>query len=167
MLHPGRPPVPLGGLPPGSVVQIRVAADGVRAALIVNGPHGNQLFLYALNYNAGAHGGIMSAALGSQVHIGTDVTDPTQAVWYDANNLLVLSQSATGALLHEVPVNGGSSTALIVSSSAQSISSAGPDNPVAAGLRQNGLALASGLNSSWTTRKTIGQSPSYAAPGSG
>ena len=108
----------------------------------------------------------MSAALGDKVAIGADVSDPTQAVWYNANDLLVLSQSTTGALLHEIPVNGGSSTALIVSSSAQSISSAGPNNPVAAGLRQNGLALASGLNSSWTTRKNIGQSPGYAADAS-
>lgn len=166
MLHPGRAPVPLGGLPSGSVVQMRVAADGVRVALIVNGSHGNQLFLYALNYNAGARGTIMSAALGDKVAIGADVPDPTQAVWYNANDLLVLSQSTTGALLHEIPVNGGSSTALIVSSSAQSISSAGPNNPVAAGLRQNGLALASGLNSSWITRKNIGQSPGYAADAS-
>ena len=165
MLHPGRAPVPLGGLPPGSVVQMQVAADGVRAALIVNGPYGNRLYLYALNYNAGAHGSIMSAALGIKVAIGTDVPDPTQAVWYDANDLLVLSQSATGALLHEVPVNGGSPTALIVPSSAQTISAAGPSNPLAAGLGQKGLALANGLLSSWSTRKNFGQSPTYAAPG--
>jgi Lipoprotein LpqB beta-propeller domain/Sporulation and spore germination len=168
MLHPGRTPVPLGGLPRGDVVvQMRVAADGVRAALIVNGPHGNRLVLYGLNYNAGPHGGIISAALGNPVDIGADMPDPTQAVWYDANDLLVLTQSAGSTLLHEVPVNGGSSTALIPPSGAQSISSVGPSDPLVAGLTQNGLALAKGLNSSWTARKNIGQSPTYATPAPG
>jgi hypothetical protein len=165
LLRSGRTPVSLAGLPSGSVVQLRVAADGVRAALIVNGgAQGNRLYLYALNYNAGPHGAIMSAALGAQVvAIGADVPDLTQAVWYDANDLLVLSQSATNPL-HEVPVNGGSSTALIPPGDAQSISSLGPNNPLAAGLTSNGLALADGLNSSWTTRQSIGGSPTYAAP---
>jgi Lipoprotein LpqB beta-propeller domain/Sporulation and spore germination len=168
LLHPGRAPVSLGGLPSGSVVQMRVAPDGVRAALIVNGSHGNQLFLYGLNFNAGPHGVIMSAALGASVVIGADVSGPTQAVWYDTNDLLVLSPSTTGTLLHEVPVNGGSSTALIPPpSGVQSISSLGPNNPLAAGLSRNGLALANGLLTSWTTRKNIGQSPTYAAPASG
>jgi hypothetical protein len=160
MLRPGASPVPLGlGLPAGSVVsQLRVAPDGVRVAMIVHSPawNGPHLLLAAIQR---VPGGVV--ALGPTVPTGDDVSNPTQLTWYDADNLIVLSRSPTGPQLHEVPVNGGSSTALITAPGTQSISAAGPANPLVAGLAGGQLALASSLNGTWVTQLGAGPSPTY------
>ena len=44
-----------------------------------------------------------SISFSSAVTIGTGLTDPVALSWYDADHLMVLSQSQ----LYEVPVNGG------------------------------------------------------------
>ena len=54
---------------------------------------------------------------------------PTQLTWYDADHLIVLSRSQTVPQLWEVPVNGGSSTALLPDPGTQSITAAGPAQP--------------------------------------
>lgn len=165
MLHPNRPSVPLGGLPNGTIVQMQVAPDGVRAALVVNGPNGNQLMMCALDYaSAGPGNGVTGAALGPPVVIGADVSDPDQLTWYDPNDLVVLAQLPSDPVLREVPVNGDSSTGLNPAPGIQSVTSAGPSNPLAAGLTQGGLALSQTLNGSPDIRKNAGQSPTYPAP---
>ncbi len=160
-LHPGARPVPLGlFLPTGSVVsQLRVAADGVRVAMIVHGPHwpgGPHLLLAAIGHAPG--GGV---ALGATVATGDDVSRPTQLTWYDADNLIVLSRPPAGPLLYEVHVNGDSSTPLITAPQTQTISAAGPGNPLAAGLAGGQLTLTSSLNGTWVTRKGAGLSSTY------
>lgn len=143
----------------GSVVsQLRVAPDGVRAAMIVHGPgqHGNHLLLAAIGQTPGG-----APALGPTVSIGTDVRHPTQLTWYDADHLIVLSRSQAAPLLWEVPVNGGVSTALVTDSGTQSITSAGPANPLAAGLANGQLALESNLNGTWVPQRGIAGSPIY------
>jgi hypothetical protein len=155
-----RAPVRLGlGLPAGSVVsQLRVAPDGVRVAMIVHGRgwHGNHLLLAAIGQTPGG-----APALGPTVSIGTDVRDPTQLTWYDADHLIVLSRSQTAPQLWEVPVNGGLSTALVTDTGTRSITSAGPANPMAAGLAHGQLALESNLNGTWVPQRGIAGSPIY------
>jgi hypothetical protein len=146
-------------LPTGSVVsQLRVAPDGVRAAMIVHGPdhHGNHLLLAAIGHTPG-----FAPELGPSVSIGTDVRHPTQLTWYDADHLIVLSRSQAAPQLWEVPVNGGVSTALVTDSGTQSITSAGPANPMAAGLAHGQLALESNLNGTWVPQRGIAGSPVY------
>jgi Lipoprotein LpqB beta-propeller domain/Sporulation and spore germination len=166
LLHPGHNPIPVGGLPTDSIiVQLQVAPDGVRAALVTNGPNGNQLQICAVDYSSSAPDtGINGVALGADVVIGTDVPDPTQLTWYDPNDIIVLSQPAGGTELHEVPVNSDTSTPLIPDSGIQSVTSAGPANPLAIGLAHGGLALTQTLNSTPKIYKSIGQSPTYPAP---
>jgi hypothetical protein len=101
--------------------------------------------------------------MGQTVSIGTDVPDPTQAAWYDPGDLIVLSSPPSGQLLQEVPVNGGSTTPLITPLGTGSISSAGPLNPLVAGLPGSRLALTNSINGTWTTKKNVGQYPTYAA----
>ena len=156
-----RKPVQLGlGLrPPGSVVsQLRVAPDGVRVAMLVHAPgsHGNHLLLAAIGRAPGG-----APALGVPVSIGTDVRHPAQLTWYDADHLIVLSRSQMVPQLWEVPVNGGSSTALLPEPGTQSIAAAGPANPMAAGLAHGQLALESNLNGTWTTHPGTAGSPVY------
>ena len=148
-----RKPVQLGlGLrPSGSVVsQLRVAPDGVRVAMLVHAPgsNGNHLLLAAIGQAPGG-----APALGVPVSIGTDVRHPAQLTWYDADHLIVLSRSQMVPQLWEVPVNGGSSTALLPEPGTRSIAAAGPANPMAAGLAHGQLALESNLNGTWTTHR--------------
>ncbi len=160
MLPPRGRPAPLGlGLPAGSVVsQLRVAPDGVRIAMIVHGPQwtGPQLLLAAIG--PVPRGGV---ALGSTVPIGAEISHPTQLTWYDADNLIVLSRSPTGPQLWEVPVNGGSPTALNAEPGTRSITAAGPANPMAAALPGDQLALTTSLNGTWAPQKRLVRSPVY------
>ena len=154
----GQQPAPGLGLQTGAVVsQLRVAPDGVRVAMIVHNPgeHGSHLLLAAINRSRGG-----SPYLGTLVSIGTDVPHPTQLSWYDADNLIVLSGPPTRPQLYEVPVNGSSSTALHTYQGTQSITAAGPNVPMAAGLPHGQLALGSNLNGAWTPKGAAG-SPVY------
>lgn len=159
MLRPGGPAVPLAGLPAGSTVsQLRVAPDGVRVAMIVRGPgrSGPHLLLAAIQHVPGG-----DVLLGPTVIIGDDVPHPARLTWYDADNLIVLSRSQTGPQLHEVPVNGGSSTTLVTAPETQSVSAAGPDNQLAAELAGGHLAQTSTLNGTWVMDRGTGFSPTY------
>jgi hypothetical protein len=159
LLHPGGTPVPLGlSLPPGSVVsQLRVAPDGVRIAMIVRSPAwGTRIMLAAIEHVP--HGDVV---LGSTVTAGDDVPNPTQLAWYDADTLLVLSQTRGNAQLHSVPVNGSSAKLLDTASGTVSISSAGPANPLAAGLPNGQMALTTSLNGTWVTQPEVVLSPVY------
>jgi len=160
--HSGtRKPIRLGlGLRPGSVIsQLQVAPDGVRVAMIVHGPgwHGNHLLLAAIGRTSGG-----APTLPSTVSIGTDVRGvPIQLTWYDADHLIVLSRSQMTPQLWEVPVNGGSSAALVTESGTQSITAAGPANPMAADLSRGQLALESNLNGTWALQHGTAESPVY------
>jgi hypothetical protein len=141
------------------VSQLRVAPDGVRVAMIVHGPgwHGKRLLLAAIGQAPGG-----APALGTAVSIGTDLRHPpTQLTWYDADHLIVLTRSQTAPQLWEVPVNSGSSTALVTDSGTQSITAAGPANPLAVGLARDQLALESNLNGTWVLRHGTAASPVY------
>jgi Lipoprotein LpqB beta-propeller domain/Sporulation and spore germination len=148
------------GLSPGSVVsQLRVAPDGVRVAMIAREPgrSGQHLLLAAIGKAPGG-----APALGHAVSIGTGLRHPpAQLTWYDADHLIVLSRSQSAGQLWEVPVNGGSSTALFSDSATRSITAAGPANPMAAGLGPGQLALESNLNGLWVPQRGTAGSPAY------
>jgi spore germination protein GerM len=157
-LRPGGTAVQVAGLSPGYVVsQLRVAPDGVRVAMIVHipGASGTHLLLAALGH--GARGAV---TLGPTVAAGDDVSNPQRLTWYDADNLIVLSPSPTGLQLYQVPVNGSSSTTLNTIPGTQSVSAAGPANPLAAGLAGQ-VALTHSLNGTWMTQQGPGLSPTY------
>ncbi|HEY2579719.1 MAG TPA: LpqB family beta-propeller domain-containing protein [Streptosporangiaceae bacterium] len=176
----GGSPVPVnvdlrGSLTGYQVQQFRVAPDGVRAAMIVTVPGGGgaELRIGAIvrtrtRVSVGAivrTGTQVSVGLGQAGQpetIGTGVSDAVQLTWYDAENLIVLSQSPTlGPQLDEVPVNGGSSSSLITDIHTSSLSAAGPENQIVAGLSDGKLASTSALNGNWSTISGAGSSPTY------
>jgi hypothetical protein len=156
----GQQPAPGLGLQTGAVAsQLRVAPDGVRVAMIVHDPgeHGSHLLLAAINRSRDG-----SPYLGTLVSVGTDVPDPAQLTWYDADNLIVLSGPPTHSQLYEVPVNGSSSSPLGTYPGTQSITAAGSDVPMAAGLADGQLAQQSNLNGAWTKRVgVVARYPAY------
>jgi hypothetical protein len=142
-------------LPPKDVVnEFRVAPDGVRAVMIVNG---TQLQLVAI-----AHSGA-SASLGDAVTIGPGITYPEALTWYDANNIIVLTGSPSGSQLEKVPLNDGQPTPIasegnIVSVTATSPGGSSPD--IAVGLSDGEIMVSANLGAFENTRAT-GQAPVY------
>lgn len=111
-------PPPLPGIGPYRVLALRVAPDGVRAAMLLQRPGGpRQLALTAIN-GTGA-----SIVFSAAVTVGASVTDPVALSWYDSDHLIVLSRSQ----LYEVPANGGPAIAVAgVSLNTQSVTALGP-----------------------------------------
>ena len=84
------------------VLALRMAPDGVRAALLVHTSTGNEMLLAAVTYGTG------SVTFGSGRPVGTDVQNPTSISWYKPDDLVALS----GSNLFEVPLTGGPSSQL-------------------------------------------------------
>ncbi len=162
MIRPGDEPVLVTvGLPPGyQVSQLRVALDGVRVAMIIQNPGGGsaQLRIGAIVQSGD---GVSIGQTGQMESIGAGVSNPLQLTWYDADNLIVLSQSSGAPELQEVPVNGGQPQQLTVDPDTVSISAAGPANQLADGLAHGQLALTPSLNGSWLTSNGTAFSPTY------
>jgi hypothetical protein len=162
MIRPGDQPLLVTvGLPAGyQVSQLRVALDGVRVAMIIQSAAGGsaQLRVGAIVRSSN---GISIGQTGQLEPIGTGIANPLRLTWYDADNLIVLSQSSGAPELQEVPVNGGTPQQLTVEPGTVSISAAGPANQLAAGLSNGELARTPTLNGSWVVSKGGAYSPAY------
>jgi hypothetical protein len=120
-------PPPLPGSQPVSyrVLSLRVAPDGVRAAMLIQiHGGGRELVLTAISHSGAA------VSFGPTVIVGASVTSPAALSWYDADHLIVLA----GTQLYEVPANGGTAMAVgPVPPGTTSVTSAGPDQIATAG----------------------------------
>lgn len=154
------------GLPPGyQVRKFLVAPDEVRVAMILapSGGGAAQLRLGAITQTGNqpplASKGNQSPLVGKTVPIGSGVPvpGPTDLTWYDADHLIALS----GSQLWEVPVNGGDVVPIDTYPGTDSISAAGPANPLLAGLTDGRLVMAKNVNGAWATVRGAGWNPAY------
>jgi hypothetical protein len=106
-----------GSNPTYKVLSMRVAPDGVRAALLIEAPGGTREVVLT-----GISGSGSDISFTSGVTVGANVSGPTALSWYDPDYLLVLAQSQ----LYEVPVNGGAVVPVGPATGAGSITAAGP-----------------------------------------
>ena len=145
------------GLPAGEeVTDIRVAPDGVRAAMIVKKRDGSaQVLIAAITH---ADNGA-TASLGQTVAIGAGVPDPEALTWYDADHIVVLERPGAGAQLAVIPLNGGQPTPIPTLAGAVSVSSDGTG--LAVGLANGQLDVSPGLNGLWTQVAAAGSDPVY------
>ena len=106
VLFPGHTPVAVDlsaiapAIQPGDqILALRMAPDGVRAALLVSTPgSGSRLLMAAVRVRGG------NAWFGPPVIVGTaGLTDPMAISWYDAYHLAVLATEG----IYEVPLTGG------------------------------------------------------------
>lgn len=168
--NPGQPlgqPVPVavensdGTTNPGPFNALRVAPDGVRVAIIVNG---SDIDFGAIVYPQPPATRVNSNAVKivlSPFYVATTNIAMFGAVsWYGADNVITLTEP--GAALTEYPVNGGSSTAIPSQSTIQSIT-ASWENPLIAGVAKGGLMTDASLTGAWPSAPTIknGVSPVY------
>ncbi len=166
--RPGQPlgqPVPVtvensnGATDPGPFNALRVAPDGVRVAIIVNG--------------SGLYFGAIAQAPATRVNpppvkivlspfyvTATAIAMFGAVSWYGADNVITLTEP--GAALTEYPVNGGNATSIPSQASIQSIT-ASLGNPLVAGVAKGGLMTDANLTGAWPPAPTIknGISPVY------
>jgi len=153
----------------GSVTDLAVAPDGVRIAFIAQ-PDGSStpgLYLAAVG------GGLQSSIgqLGSPTShvsirafasVGPGLAHPGSVAWYDADDLIVVNDAATGNTLAEVPVDGQQPQDLQVApANVTSITAAGAANVLVAGLSDGNLAVSTGLEGPWYQLGEPGQNPAY------
>lgn len=157
------------GLSP--VTGLRVAPDGVRIAMITGTGKAARLLLTAVVHVGGKitiihtvprtvvqHGGTLSVA--GMLPLAPGPGAPTSLTWYDEDNLLVVTQTSSGARLLEVPVNGNSGVSLGGQAGIESITAAGRENPLYLSLSSGQVEKAVGLGALWTDI-TIGQAATY------
>jgi hypothetical protein len=161
----GRPePVAMTGLV--NVTGLSVAPDGVRVALIVQGPSGSQpqLLLAAVSQRTQTTAGSPGPrdSLGPYVELGPNVADPMALTWYDADDLIVLS---AGDKLWQVPVDGQQASGPDPApQGAVSVTADGPANALVAGLSGGRLAVSADLDGPWQILGSPGQAPAYPSP---
>jgi hypothetical protein len=90
---------------------------------------------------------------------GEGVSSPAALSWYDADNLVVLSQAGTAsAQIFKVPVNGAEAISLTPEADAVSLSAGGAQ--IAAGLTGGRMAVYSVTGQSWRPLPS-GQDPVF------
>jgi hypothetical protein len=146
MLHAAGGPAVSVSLPPdvGQITALRVAPDGVRMALITGTGSGARVLLAAIVKADN------QVTLSSAGQLGADLAAPSALSWYDADHLLVVSQSAAGPQLAEVPVDGDRSTTQGAEPDMVSIAAAGPHNNLIADLQTGNLVKSVGLGELWS-----------------
>jgi hypothetical protein len=154
----------------GSVTDLAVAPDGVRIAFIAQ-PDGSStpgLYLAAVGGGQQSSTGQLGSptshvSIRAFASVGPGLTDPGSVAWYNADNLIVVNDAATGNTLAEVPVDGQQPQDLQVAPPANvtSITAAGAANVLVAGLSDGNLAVSTGLEGPWYPLGEPGQNPSY------
>lgn len=113
------PPLPGSLTTNYQILTLRVAPDGVRAAMLVQVAGGTRQIVLTGVSRSGTE-----ISFGPTVTIGGSVAHPQALSWYDVDHLVVLAQSQ----LYEVPASGGAATTLEpVPANTNSVTSAGTD----------------------------------------
>ncbi|HSS91872.1 MAG TPA: LpqB family beta-propeller domain-containing protein [Streptosporangiaceae bacterium] len=127
----------------GPVTGLRVAPDGVRIALIVGRGTSAHLMVGAITRSGGA------VFITQAVPLAPGFTGPIALTWYDEDHLLVITRSANGTRLLEVPVNGDLPIPKSPQPGMASITAAGPQNALYVGVSGGRLESSVGLSEPW------------------
>jgi len=153
MLAPGSDGADLVSQPGDMVTSFRVAPDGVRAVMIVNG---DQIQLVSITHSG------TSVTLGDPVTIGAGITYPEALSWYDANDVIVLADNSSGGQLEEVPLNGGQPTPIASDGNIESVTATSPGGSspeIAVGLSGGQIMVSAG--GAFENTQAIGEAPVY------
>ncbi|MGO8730655.1 MAG: LpqB family beta-propeller domain-containing protein [Streptosporangiaceae bacterium] len=152
--------VNLQALAGAQIVQFRIAADGVRAAMIVRTPSGaTELEKAAISRSTSNRPGnqapTVNFVLQQPVQVGTSISDPAALTWDGADDLIVLAKSA----LQELPLDGSRGNPLN-SGLAGITSISGNDLDLVAGTSDGRIWLDANQQGNWT-REGQGDLPAY------
>jgi hypothetical protein len=144
-----------------TVTDFRVAPDGVRAVMIVQGEFGGkpgtQVQLAAITRSGG------QPSVGQSVAVGGDIPDPEQLSWFGPDDIIVLSQGSDGAQVDEVPLNGGPLQSINTPSEAVSVTATNPVSSgsyIAVGLSDDQVMVSTDLGAFQPVRAS-GSAPAY------
>lgn len=148
---------------PGPFTALRVAPDGVRVAIIVDGSTLNFGAIVSPQETTRASQAVIKIQLSPFYVTLTSTATFTALTWYGPDNVITLSQP--GAALTEYPVDGGSSTSIPSQANISWITaSSGSSLPLIAGLAGGAGLVANGsLTGLWASVPTLkrGTSPVY------
>jgi Lipoprotein LpqB beta-propeller domain/Sporulation and spore germination len=135
------------------VTALRVAPDGVRIAVVING---TELHFGAISVQEQSHSRGVQAATVNFSPFYVSGSDFTSVTWYGADDVIALS---AGPTLTEYPVNGG--TPVPIPSEPHMVSiTASSDNALVAGLANGTMATDPSATGSWGPIGS-GRSPVY------
>jgi hypothetical protein len=160
MLQPGASGALPVGVPAGTyVTDFQVAPDGVRVVMVARQPSGStQVELGAIT-----HSGQTASVAQPAVVLGAGLSDPDQATWYGADDVIVLAGSPSTAQLDEVPLNGGQPTAITTPEPPESVTATSPQGSppvIAIGVAGDKMLVSTDLGAFQATR-VAGQAPAY------
>ena len=148
------------GTPPAQpFTAVRVAPDGVRIAIIIDGTELSFGAISQQEEEAASHGRtILQIALSPVAALTRSGTTFTSLTWYGPDNVITLT--GPGTAVTEYPVNGGPATSISAIAQMRSIS-ASPGRPLLAGLANNRMMSDGSLTGSWVPIAATGLSPAY------
>jgi dipeptidyl aminopeptidase/acylaminoacyl peptidase len=120
------------------VIDLRVAPDGNRVAMIVRTGKSDQLQLAAIRHESN------SFWLTSTTQLGPSLPTLTALTWFGEDHLLAVTGSGSDSQLWLVPVDGGSPTSLVKTPGILTVTAAGPGNPYYVGLAGSRMEAAAG-----------------------
>ena len=156
VLPHGRGPAVRVSLPPGTgpVTALKVAPDGVRVAMVAGRGGTSQLMIGAVVRMGGEF------VILHTLRAGANLASPGAMAWYDPDHLLVVTGTADGTEVWEVPVNGNGAVRQGAQPGIVSVAAAGPGNPLYLGLSNGRLARSAGFGEFWSD-VTAGTAPTY------
>jgi Sporulation and spore germination/Lipoprotein LpqB beta-propeller domain len=167
--------------PPGQILGLSIAPDGVRVAAIVRTAAGPEVELAAIDSgkqatdqspsdngkppSGRAASPFQHTSIGPSVQLGPNVPAPIALTWYDADNLLVLDGPGDHTSLWLVPVDGQPATRLPGElPGAISITANSAHNALVVGLAGGQMEVSAGLAGPWQRLGNGGQNPAYQTP---
>jgi Lipoprotein LpqB beta-propeller domain/Sporulation and spore germination len=147
------------------VSSLSVAPDGVRIGLIVGQGTSRQLELATITSptQSGAEHGTSTTVsqISPAIRLAPSLADPDALTWYDADQLVVLSQVG-GSSLWQVPVDGEQPSRLAATpADIVSVTADGDGAALVAGLAGGHLDVSAGLEGPWQPLGVGGYSPAY------
>jgi hypothetical protein len=140
----------------GEITAVRIAPDGVRVALVIDG---NELTFGAIGWQQGPRPGLAGAAATIALSpFSVSNVGFTAVTWYGPNNVITLDNP--GSTLTEYPVNGGTSTSQLLDQPVDSIT-ASSGQALIAGVAKGGMTEALSLTGAWVPVSGKGISPTY------
>lgn len=139
------------------IVSLKMAPDGIRAAMLIRTPDGNaKVILAAVSFSyQGGDGPISGASFGSPVAIGNGLPGPSSISWYDDFDLVAVA----GGGIYDVPLTGAAGQLLTTPPAVpESVSTDG--NELVIGTSRNSIYVSPASSIAW---KSImkGSNPTY------